>query len=65
MKLDALPPEVLAKAKEVAQSIRIDDSNAIIQYGVGAQKNISSFADSMLQTIRVKDAGMWGRASPT
>jgi uncharacterized protein YaaN involved in tellurite resistance len=62
VKLDALPPEVLAKAKEVAQSIKIDDSNAIIQYGVGAQKNISTFADSMLQTIRVKDSGDVGQS---
>jgi uncharacterized protein YaaN involved in tellurite resistance len=60
--LGALPPEVLAKAKDIAKSIKIEDSNAIIQYGVGAQKNIAGFADSMLQSIRVRDAGDVGQS---
>jgi uncharacterized protein YaaN involved in tellurite resistance len=62
LNLSALPPETLAKAKALAQDIKIEDSNAIIQYGVGAQKNISGFADSMLATIRVKDAGNVGES---
>jgi uncharacterized protein YaaN involved in tellurite resistance len=60
--LGTLPPEVLAKAKDIAKSIKVEDSNAIIQYGVGAQKNIAGFADSMLQSIRVKDAGEVGQS---
>ena len=60
--LTALPPEALAKAKDIAKSIKIEDSNAIIQYGIGAQKNISGFADSMLESIRVKDAGNVGQS---
>jgi uncharacterized protein YaaN involved in tellurite resistance len=60
--LAALPPEVLTKAKDLAKSIKIEDSNAIIQYGVGAQKDIAGFADSMLQAIRVKDAGEVGQS---
>jgi uncharacterized protein YaaN involved in tellurite resistance len=60
--LGALPPDLLSKAKDIAKSIKIEDSNAIIQYGVGAQKNIAGFADSMLQSIRVKDAGDVGQS---
>lgn len=47
----------IAKAKEIARSIQVGDSNALVQYGVGAQSKISGFADTMLQQIRVKDAG--------
>jgi uncharacterized protein YaaN involved in tellurite resistance len=60
--LKALPPETLAKARDIAKGIKIDDSNAIVQYGIGAQKNIAGFADSMLQSIRVKDAGDVGQS---
>ena len=60
--LSSLSPAALAKAKDIAQSIKIEDSNAIIQYGIGAQKNISGFADSMLESIRVKDAGNVGQS---
>ena len=49
-----------AKARQMAESIDISDSNAVIQYGVGAQSKISSFADSILTEIRSKDSGYVG-----
>lgn len=56
-KLDAEGQE---RAKKVADSIDVSDSQAIIQYGVGAQRNIAGFADTILDQIRSKDAGYVG-----
>jgi uncharacterized protein YaaN involved in tellurite resistance len=58
--LSRLAPEDLARAKDIAKGISIDDSQSIIQFGVGAQSKISGFSDTMLQQIRSKDAGFVG-----
>jgi uncharacterized protein YaaN involved in tellurite resistance len=57
MKLDAA---ALARVTEIEKEIDITDSQAIIQYGVGAQKEISNFSDTVLNTIRNKDSGYVG-----
>ena len=36
------------------------DSQAALQYGVGAQRNISSFSDNILTQVRSKDSGYVG-----
>ena len=36
------------------------DSQTTVQYGVGAQRNISSFSDNILAQIRSKDSGYVG-----
>ncbi len=48
------------KVEEIAAQIDINDSQGIIQYGVGAQSNISNFADSVLEQVKAKDAGEVG-----
>ncbi|HEY9592830.1 MAG TPA: toxic anion resistance protein, partial [Spirochaetia bacterium] len=53
-------PEQRERAAQIAQRIDINDSQAIIQYGVGAQSKISGFADTMLGEIRAKDSGYVG-----
>lgn len=55
-----LPPQALEKAREVAKSIRVEDSQAVLQYAVGTQVRISQFADTILSEIRAKDAGYVG-----
>lgn len=50
----------LAKAQEIAKGISVDDSQSIIQFGVGAQSKISGFADTMLGQIRSHDTGYVG-----
>jgi hypothetical protein len=60
--LKSLVPSDLAKAQEIAKGIKVDDSSAIMQYGMGAQTKISGFADSMLNQIRSKDAGDVGES---
>ena len=56
----SLSPEDQKKALEIAKGISIEDSQSIIQYGVGAQSKISTFSDSMLGQIRSHDTGYVG-----
>lgn len=60
LSFDKLTPEEKAKVEEIKNSINIEDSQEIIQFGVGAQSKISSFADTILEQIRAKDAGLAG-----
>jgi len=55
-----LTPEQKSKVDELARAIDINDSQAIIQYGVAAQSNISNFSDSVLSQIKSKDSGYVG-----
>ncbi len=55
-------PEELARVDEIAGSIDIRDSQAIIEYGVGAQSDIADFSDTVLDQVRSKDAGFAGEA---
>lgn len=50
----------VTRARQIANGISIDDSQAILQYGVGAQSKISGFADTMLAQVRSKDSGHVG-----
>ena len=52
-----LAPEDQKRALAIAEQINVNDSQALIQYGVGAQSKISGFADSMLTQLRAKDSG--------
>ena len=40
--------------------IEINNSNSILQYGVGAQKKISDFSETALNNVRTKDLGEVG-----
>ena len=46
--------------EEIKNSIDLMDSQATLQYGVGAQRNISGFADNILSQVRSKDSGYVG-----
>ena len=47
---------------EFAQKIDITDSNVVLQYGAAAQKNIASFSENTLNSVRTKDLGEIGDA---
>lgn len=47
---------------EFAQKIDIKDSNVVLQYGAAAQKNIASFSENALGSVRTKDLGEVGEA---
>src|ERR1700744_1058333 len=55
-----LTPGELAKIETIKQQINLEDSQAIITYGVGAQREISTFADNILGEIRNNDSGYVG-----
>ena len=42
------------------KQIRLDDSNAILQYGAGTQKKMSAFSEGTLEKVRSKDLGEVG-----
>ena len=46
---------------EFAQKIDIMDSNMILQYGAAAQKNVASFSENALKSVRTKDLGGVGQ----
>ena len=52
------------KIREIRESIDLMDSQAVIQYGVGAQRNLSDFADTVLGNVRSKDTGYVGGLYP-
>lgn len=58
--LDELTPEERIRVESIASGIDINNSQQMIQYGIGAQTKISEFADNILGQVRSKDAGHVG-----
>lgn len=58
--LTSLPAEKKARVDEIVKTINIEDSQFVLQYGVGAQSSIANFSDSILEQVRAKDAGYVG-----
>ena len=56
-----LSPEEKAAVEAFSQKINIMDSNMILQYGAAAQKNVASFSENALQSVRTKDLGEVGK----
>ncbi len=46
--------------KDIANQINVEDSQAVVTYGVGAQREISQFSDNILHEVRSKDSGYVG-----
>jgi uncharacterized protein YaaN involved in tellurite resistance len=60
IELEKLHPAQKEKADQIASSLDVTDSQSVIQYGVGAQSNISDFSDTILSNVRSKDSGYIG-----
>lgn len=60
--LESLSEAEVTKAREIASAIDITDSQAVIEFGVGAQSEIADFSDTVLDQVRSKDAGFAGEA---
>jgi len=45
---------------DFAKQIDVTDTNAVLQYGAGAQKNIAEFSGTTLNNVRTKDMGQVG-----
>lgn len=50
-----LTPEEQKVVDDFCEKIDIHNSNAILQYGVGAQKKLASFSESTLENVQTKD----------
>ena len=55
-----LTPEEQKMVADFAAKIDLRSSNAILQYGAGAQKKIADFSENALQNVRTKDLGEVG-----
>ena len=58
--LDVLTPEEKKMVADFAAKIDLRSSNAILQYGAGAQKKIADFSESALEYVKTKDLGEVG-----
>jgi len=58
--LSKLSPEEQAAVKSFAEKIDILNTEQVMNYGSNAQKNISEFSASALNTVRTKDLGEVG-----
>ncbi|TYR80858.1 toxic anion resistance protein [Priestia megaterium] len=57
---DNLTPKYQEKAQKIAQQIDYKNQQAILQYGVAAQSELSQFSQSVLQHVQTKDTGPVG-----
>lgn len=57
---DLLEPEVKKAIDEFCTKIDVTDSAQLLQYGASAQNKISSFSDSVLQSVKTKNVGEVG-----
>lgn len=58
--MSMLTVEEQKQVKTFANSIDLTNSQVVLQYGAGAQKNIAAFSESALSTVRTKDMGEVG-----
>lgn len=55
-----LSEEQRQRVEEILNNIEVEDSQSVLQYGVGAQSQIASFADNVLNEVKAKDGGYAG-----
>ena len=58
--VENLTPEERQQIDTIKYSIDLVNSNAIVQYGSGAQKNIANFSNSVLSTVKSTDPAVAG-----
>lgn len=60
LSLDALSPEERRAVLDFVDKIDVEDSRVVLSYGAGAQQQISTFSDKVLENVRTKDTGEVG-----
>lgn len=58
--VDKLPKEYQQQARELAEKIDVDNTQAVINYGAAAQTKLSEFSQSMLNNVQAQDIGPVG-----
>ncbi len=56
-----LSPQEQQMVEQFSQTIDLNNSNGILQYGAGAQKKIADFSSTALENVRTKDLGEVGK----
>jgi len=56
----AFTAEEKARIAEIKESIDFTDSGSALQFGIGAQRRLTEFTDSILENVRSKDGGQVG-----
>ncbi|HHT24478.1 MAG TPA: toxic anion resistance protein [Clostridiaceae bacterium] len=56
-----LSPEQREKVDEIKNGLNIMDSNQTVTFGVGAQRNLAQFSDTILDKVKNKDIGDAGK----
>lgn len=57
---EMISPEDRRRIDEIKNAIDLTNSQASVQYGVNARRNIAEFSDTILNNIRSKDSGYVG-----
>ncbi len=57
---EGLSAEDQKKVDQYSSSIDLHDTQMVLQYGVGAQKNIADFSENALKSVKAKDLGEIG-----
>ncbi len=60
VEISKLTVEQRQRLEEIMKTINLEDSQFILQYGVGAQSQIAGFADNVVSEVRSKDSGYVG-----
>lgn len=58
--MNSLTEDQKQRVQEIIKDINVEDSQFVLQYGIGAQSQIASFADNVLNEVRAKDSGFVG-----
>ena len=53
-------PEEQTKINQIKESIDLTNTNQLMTFGNSAQKNVASFSNSVLETVKTKDSGHVG-----
>ena len=59
---ESAPPERRAEIEQAMSEIDVDDSRSILFFGAGAQEEVTTLADEILEGVRNKDTGAAGQA---
>jgi len=59
--ISQLSEEEQQQVRDFAEKIDITDTNAVLTYGAASQRNIATFSESTLKSVRSKDMGEVGK----
>ena len=57
-----LTPEERVQVEQIKLTVDVEDTQAVLQYGLPAQNKIATFADTLLADIRTREAGQAGES---